>query len=95
MMKEAERWLNPEKNTIDYPYYRSLLAKLLELIKNHYEDKFISLVLYGSVARGTAKKESDIDIILIVDNLFYTEAMNRFLLVERKLKESSEFISIK
>ncbi|MCG2727230.1 MAG: hypothetical protein L6244_01080, partial [Candidatus Methanoperedenaceae archaeon] len=37
----------------------------------------------------------DIDIILIVDNLFYTEAMNRFLLVERKLKESSEFISIK
>ncbi len=58
MMKEAERWLNPEKNTIDYSFYRSLLAKLLELIKNHYENKLISLVLYGSVARGTAKKES-------------------------------------
>jgi predicted nucleotidyltransferase len=80
---------------IDYPFYKYLLAKLLELVKDNYEDKLISLVLYGSVARGTAKKDSDIDVILIVENLSYTEAMNRFLLVEDRLKVSIEFLSIK
>src|SRR3972149_4327380 len=95
MMKETERWPNPEKNTLNYPFYRSLLARLIELSKIHYKEKLISLVLYGSVARGTAKQDSDIDIILIIDNLSYKESMNRFLLVEQKLKESQEFISIK
>lgn len=95
MMKETERRLNSRTDVIDYLFYRALLAKLLELIKNYYEDKLISLVLYGSVARGTAKKDSDIDIILILDNLSYKESMNRFLLVEQKLKESHEFILIK
>src|SRR5574341_1584201 len=56
--------------------------------------KLVSLVLYGSVARGTAKKESDIDLILIVENFSYTEAMNRFLLVEDRLKESTAFLSV-
>ncbi len=82
-----------KREKIDSPFYKSLLAKLLELVKDKYEDKLISLVLYGSVARGTAKKYSDIDLILIVENISYTEAMNRFLLVENLLKKSTEFLS--
>jgi len=95
MMREAQRWLSQEKSEIDHSFYKSLLNKLLDLIKIYYGEKFISLVLYGSVARGTARKDSDIDIILITDNLSHTESMDRFLIVEEKLKESPEFISIK
>src|SRR3989304_1103762 len=80
---------------IDYQFYQPLLAKLLDLIKDNYENRLISLILYGSVSRGTAKKDSDVDIILVVENLSYTEAMNRFLLVEDRLKESTEYLSIK
>lgn len=79
---------------IDHLFYKPLLAKLTELIKDNYEDRLISLVLYGSVARGTAKKDSDIDLILVVENLSYTEAMNKFLLVEDRLKEKEEFLSV-
>jgi len=92
MIRKAQRWLGQEKSDIDYLFYKSLLNKLLDLTKNYYNDKLISLVLYGSVARGTAKKDSDIDIILITDNLSHTDSMDRFLLIEEKLKESSEFI---
>ncbi len=87
-----------EENTtgekIDHFFYKSLLDKLLQLVKDSYKGKLISLVLYGSVARGTAKKGSDIDIILIVENLSYTEAMNKFLLVEDRLKASEEFLFV-
>ncbi len=86
--------LNMRSEKIDYQFYKPLLIKLLYLLKDNYENKLISLILYGSVSRGTAKKDSDIDIILVVENLPYTEAMNRFLLIEDKLKESKEFLSV-
>jgi predicted nucleotidyltransferase len=94
MIRKAEKWLDKEKTELDYSFYKALLNKLLDLTKNYYNDRLISLVLYGSVARGTAKNDSDIDIILITDNLSHTDSMDRFLLIEEKLKESPEFISI-
>ena len=39
--------------------------ELVEGIKNILEDNLVSIVLYGSVARGTATEESDIDIAII------------------------------
>jgi len=83
------------KEKIDYIFYKSLLDKLVHSLKEEYNNELISIVLYGSVARGTAKKESDIDLILVIRGLSYTAAINRFLLVEEKFKQSIEFISIK
>jgi predicted nucleotidyltransferase len=94
MMRKAQRWLGQAKSEIDYSFYKSLLNKLLDLTKNYYDDRLISFVLFGSVARGTAKKDSDIDIILITDNLSHKDSMDRFLFIEEKLKGSPEFISI-
>jgi len=38
-------------------------------IKNHFRDRLISICLFGSVARGEAKAESDIDILVIAEAL--------------------------
>ncbi|MFQ3574643.1 MAG: nucleotidyltransferase domain-containing protein [Thermodesulfovibrionales bacterium] len=60
------------KHTID---------KLKNRIIAYYGERLISLVLYGSCARGRATAESDIDLLIIADRLSM-----------RKMKRIEEFI---
>ncbi len=41
---------------LSYQNYRSLLSKFLGLLEKGYSGNLVSLVLYGSVARGKATK---------------------------------------
>lgn len=47
------------------------INELLEKVKNHlmatYGDKIKKVILYGSHARGTPTKDSDIDVLVFVD----------------------------
>ena len=49
--------------------YRGLIKNLLDAIKKVLGDSLISVVVYGSVARGEARADSDIDILVIAENL--------------------------
>jgi len=49
--------------------YETLLKKVLNEIRIHFEKNLISVVLYGSMARGEITKDSDIDLLIISDNL--------------------------
>ena len=40
--------------------------ELVEGLKNIFKDNLVSIVLYGSFARGTNKADSDIDIAIIL-----------------------------
>lgn len=40
--------------------------ELVEGLKNIFNDRLVSIILYGSVARGTDTHESDIDIAIIL-----------------------------
>lgn len=51
-----------------------------ESIVNYYGKRLVSIVLYGSLVRGTATPESDIDMLLIVEKLH-----------KRKMKRIEEF----
>jgi predicted nucleotidyltransferase len=53
-------------NNIGYKDYENLLGDFLELLKHKTGDSLISVVLYGSVARGGGRKDSDIDILIII-----------------------------
>lgn len=44
-----------------------ILERLSTKLKYIYGDKLKSVILYGSVARGTNTSESDIDIMVLVD----------------------------
>lgn len=46
--------------------YTEMLDRLVEGLREIYGDLIISIVLYGSVARGTNTDESDIDIALLL-----------------------------
>ncbi|MEM3745222.1 MAG: nucleotidyltransferase domain-containing protein [Candidatus Bathyarchaeia archaeon] len=49
--------------------YRSLIEKLLDLLLSKLGDKLVSVIVYGSVARGSARKDSDIDLLIIAESL--------------------------
>ena len=42
------------------------LQPLIEIIKNTVKQDIISIILFGSAAKGHIKKESDIDLLIIV-----------------------------
>lgn len=46
-----------------------LLGRLLEEVRRSYRDRLVSLVVFGSVGRGTPHFDSDVDILLVVDDL--------------------------
>ena len=46
-----------------------LLNRLTSLCKEHYGERLISLAVFGSVGRGTARPDSDIDLLLVIRDL--------------------------
>lgn len=63
--------------------YRTLIEKLVEALKRKYGDRFISLIIFGSVARGEMRKDSDVDLLLIIDSIS-----------KRRLERQKEFIEV-
>jgi len=68
--------------------YKTLIERLIEALKRKYGDKFISLVVFGSVARGEARKDSDVDLLLVIDSIpkRRLERQKEFMEVEKELE---------
>lgn len=49
--------------------FESLIAALCDAVPRVYGDRLWSLALYGSVARGTMRPDSDIDLLIVADPL--------------------------
>jgi predicted nucleotidyltransferase len=49
--------------------YLSLLRKLTSILLENLGENLISVVVYGSVARGEAREDSDIDLLIIARDL--------------------------
>ena len=45
--------------------YRKAVDEFVERVLDKYSDRIDSIILFGSVARGEAKEESDIDILVV------------------------------
>lgn len=50
-------------------HFENLLNELLKETVKVYGDRLVSLAVFGSVGRGTPRADSDVDILIIADNL--------------------------
>jgi predicted nucleotidyltransferase len=50
-------------------FHQILVQNILESTQRKYGPRLVSLVVYGSVGRGTPQPESDIDLLLVIDAL--------------------------
>ena len=74
-------------------YYGAALEVLLELMLNRFGSDLVSLVVYGSVARGQARPESDIDLLVVLENPpgNYHRRIDMVLDVEQELAHRAEY----
>ena len=45
--------------------YQEAVDKFMKRVLEKYRDRIESIILFGSVARGVAKEESDVDILIV------------------------------
>lgn len=71
----------------------AMLKELVDGIVGIVDSKLVSIILYGSVARGSASEESDIDIALLLDGKMSKETEDKFsdLIVDLNLKYDKVF----
>ena len=46
--------------------YRGAVEEFVRRVLERYRDKIDSIILFGSVARGEAKEDSDIDVLIVI-----------------------------
>ena len=68
--------------------YKTILKELLQKLKQEWKGNLISLVLYGSVARGDFNENSDIDLLIVCENLpkSISKRFEMFLEIEDELQ---------
>lgn len=52
-----------------HEYLEFLLAAVTAEARGHYKDRLVSLVVYGSIGRGTSRPDSDLDLLVVADPL--------------------------
>jgi predicted nucleotidyltransferase len=69
--------------------FRAFLERLLEEVKHHYGGRLVSLVVFGSVGRGTARFDSDVDLLVVAEGLppRRLKRMEDFEEIERALEK--------
>lgn len=78
---------------VGYEEYKAYLAALTRVLLDRFGDSLLAIVLYGSVARGTASETSDIDLLIIQrePSASYYERLERVLEAERTLDASEAY----
>jgi len=69
-------------------HVRTLLDRLVNELKKAFGDKLVSVVLYGSMARGEWRKDSDIDLLIIIEDLPKSRFLRNKIFAEIEAKLS-------
>lgn len=71
---------------------KQIINKFRQKLLARFKDNLISLVLFGSVARGTARKESDIDLLVILKDApdSYYDRLKPVIDIELELRNDIE-----
>ena len=62
--------------------YREILELLLDSLKQRFGNDLVSVVVYGSVARGEARADSDVDLLIVAKNLPRSRLKRQSLFME-------------
>lgn len=80
-------------NFVDMGGHRVILGEFVRELAKKEGDNLVSLVLFGSVARGEEKEESDIDLCVVLEKAsgFLSERVKPFLEIHRRLGAGTLF----
>ncbi|BAB66795.1 nucleotidyltransferase domain-containing protein [Sulfurisphaera tokodaii] len=67
--------------------YVTLLNNIVRIMREEFKDDLISIVLYGSVARGDNRNDSDVDLLIVMNNLPKDSMLKRIRLFETRVED--------
>lgn len=70
--------------------YDKMLIKLRDALKECFRDNLISVILYGSIARWNAKRDSDIDLLIIWSDLQKEKLKRQDIFLEIEENDDAE-----
>lgn len=79
---------------IPHYFFSPLIKKYCELLLNFLDDRLVSVMVFGSIARGNWNKNSDIDVLIIAEgweNKPIWFRLNELRVIKRVLESSLEF----
>jgi predicted nucleotidyltransferase len=50
---------------IHHPVFADVIRKYCEILLQHFGERLMGVLLYGSIARGDWNRDSDIDILVV------------------------------
>ena len=70
-----------------------LLNLYIDMVKKHFKDRLISIAVFGSIVRGEAGSNSDIDMLIVIKNLPQDvgKRVRTFTEIKFKLKSFKEY----
>jgi len=78
---------------IPHRAYADLLERYCEMLYEYYQDRLVGILLLGSVARGDWDRNSDVDLLLVVEGWegkFVWERTRELLRLKRRLEKTEE-----
>ncbi|MBS3968007.1 MAG: nucleotidyltransferase domain-containing protein [Truepera sp.] len=68
-------------------------AQVAEILKDGYQDKLVSVCLFGSAARGQLRKGSDIDFLVVLKEAYqtYPKRVKELMPLLASIRESEEY----
>lgn len=76
--------------------YAALLKEFIRLLREEFGDRVRSVLVFGSVARGTARPDSDVDVCLVIRDLPVSRYRRHQLLspVLERLRQSAAYVEL-
>ncbi|MBS7248317.1 MAG: nucleotidyltransferase domain-containing protein [Candidatus Jordarchaeales archaeon] len=97
LLEDLESILSPGitlKNVERLPFiYADFLSKYCEILYEHFSQRLVGVLVFGSVAKGNWDKNSDIDLLVVVEgwNKPVWERTRELLKLRRRMRETPEF----
>jgi predicted nucleotidyltransferase/DNA-binding HxlR family transcriptional regulator len=78
---------------IPHRVFADVLRRYCEILLDHFRDRLIGLLVFGSVARGDWTRDSDIDLLVVVEGWKKPtwERSEELLMLRNKLRGTPEF----
>lgn len=76
---------------VSYKQFVPVIREFVEQVKNVFRDNLVSIVLFGSVARGDCREDSDIDMLVVMRNLpqSFFKRIDLFIPIIEKARENA------
>jgi len=75
---------------IPHRLYADLIERYCEILYDRYRDRLVSVALFGSIARGNWERDSDIDLIIVLEGWQNTPVWRRI----RELQDLRRTLSV-